>query len=155
MPATDDTKAAVEFQTFGTELEVQALPLGNNQVRLEINTRVSEVDEGHAIEMNGVRIPGLKVRHCNATVELPFGQTAVLTGLLSSVAQQTEGNIYQAARTQGLETANWHTKLDALLYVFNGLVMHNAGDTYTFGCNSERAVVHDGDARARDAMRPW
>jgi pilus assembly protein CpaC len=87
LPAKDDTKAAIEFQTYGTDLEVQALSLGDNRVRLEVNARVSEVDASHAIEMNGVRIPGLNVRQCNTAVELPFGQTAVLTGLLEQRAE--------------------------------------------------------------------
>ncbi len=89
LPANDDTKAAVDFRTFGTELEVQALTLGDNQVRLEVNTRVSAVDYSRAIEINGVRIPGLKVRQCDTGVELSFGQTAVLTGL---VEQRTEAH---------------------------------------------------------------
>jgi pilus assembly protein CpaC len=89
LPANDDTKTAVGFRTFGTELEVQALALGDNQVRLEVNTRVSAVDYSRAIEIDGVRIPGLKVRRCDTGVELSFGQTAVLTGL---VEQRTEAH---------------------------------------------------------------
>jgi pilus assembly protein CpaC len=89
VPAKGDSKAAVDFRTFGTELKVLALALGNNQVRLEVNTRVSEVDYKRAIEINGIRIPGLNVRQCDTGFELSFGQTAVLTGL---VGQRTEAH---------------------------------------------------------------
>ena len=82
LPANDESKAAVEFHTFGTKLEVKAMALGNNQVRLEVGTKVSEVDNRHALEINGVRVPGLSVRQCDTAVELSFGQTAVMTGLL-------------------------------------------------------------------------
>ena len=94
MPANNDSKAVVDFRKFGTELDVLALSLGDNQVRLEVNTRVSVVDYNHAIEINGVRIPGLKVRQCDMGVELSFGQTAVLmTGLVDqrTEARQDEG----------------------------------------------------------------
>ncbi len=97
LPTNDETKSAVEFHTFGTELEVEALPIGDNQVRLAVNARVSEVDASRAIEVNGVRIPGLKVRHCNTAVELPFGQTAMLTGLLE---RRTEARQMEDGQTE-------------------------------------------------------
>jgi Flp pilus assembly secretin CpaC len=82
LPAQKDAKSAVDFQKYGTELNIQALSLGDNQVRLEVRTRVSEIDEGRAIEINGTRVPGLNVRECDTACELSFGQSAVLTGLV-------------------------------------------------------------------------
>ena len=93
MPANNDSKAAAEFRTFGTETDLLVLALGDNQVRLEVNTKVSALDDNRAIEVNGVRLPGLKVRQCDSAVELSFGETAVLTGLVEhrTEAQQVAG----------------------------------------------------------------
>lgn len=105
LPTNDETKSAVEFQTFGTELEVEALPIGDNRVRLAVNAKVSEVDASRAIDVNGVRIPGLKVRHCDTAVELPFGQTAMLTGLLerrTESRQMEDGQIEKVVVDMGL-----------------------------------------------------
>src|SRR4029078_4443318 len=44
IPAKDGSKAAVEFRKFGTQLDLVALALGDNLVRLEVRTRVSEID---------------------------------------------------------------------------------------------------------------
>jgi len=95
VPANNDSKAAVDFRTFGTGLDIEALALGDNQVQLEVNMRVSTVDYNHAIEINGARIPGLKVRQCDTGFELSFGQTAVLTGL---VEQRTEAHQVDGGR---------------------------------------------------------
>ncbi len=90
VPASDDAKAAVDFRTFGTELDLRAEALGDNQVRVEVGTRVSEVDDARAIEMNGVRIPALKVRQCDTGVDVAFGDSAVLTGLVEKRREARE-----------------------------------------------------------------
>ena len=87
VPANGDSKTAVDFMTFGTEMKLLASALGDNQVRLEVNARVSTLDYQRAIDMSGARIPGLRVRQFNTGLELSFGETAVLTGL---VEQRTE-----------------------------------------------------------------
>ncbi len=105
LPANKDSKAVVDFRKFGTELELLALALGNNQVRLELKTRVSAIDSNHAIEISGVRVPGLKVRQCDTGCELSFGQTAVLTGLVQQriEAQQDEsGEVSEVINDVGL-----------------------------------------------------
>jgi pilus assembly protein CpaC len=78
LPAKD----GIEFRKFGTQLDLLAVALGDNQIRLEIRTRVSEIDEAHAIEINGARIPGLSVREVDTAYEMSFGQSAILTGLV-------------------------------------------------------------------------
>lgn len=93
VPSSDNSEAAAEFKTFGMELELLAESLGDNQVRVEVGTRVSELDDARAVEMNGARIPGLRVRQCDTGFEIAFGQTAVLTGLVEKrrEAQQLDG----------------------------------------------------------------
>lgn len=78
----NDTETAIDFRSFGTQLELRATALGNNQIRLDVNTRVSDVDYNSAIEIDGARTPGLKVRECDAGFELASNETAVLTGLI-------------------------------------------------------------------------
>ena len=72
----------VEFRQFGTQLDLVAVTTGNNQVRLEIRARVSELDDAHAIVISGARVPRLNVREFNTAIEMAFGQTAVLSGLV-------------------------------------------------------------------------
>ncbi len=81
--ANNDSKAAVDVRRFGTEVDIQALALGNNQVRLTLRTRLSNLAPSH----DEAPTPRLDVCQCDSTVELSLGQSAMLTG---NVTQRTE-----------------------------------------------------------------
>ncbi len=93
VPAKDDSKAAVDFREFGTQMSLLASSLGDNQVQLEVNAKVSAIDYLHAIEINGTRVPGLKVRQFATACKLSFDQTVMLTGLVEQrrEARQVDG----------------------------------------------------------------
>ena len=72
----------VKTQPYGTQLDVVATALGENRVRLQVRPRVSEIDSTHSIEIAGQPVPALTVRSCDTCVELEFGTSAVLAGLI-------------------------------------------------------------------------
>jgi Flp pilus assembly secretin CpaC len=80
VPAAPGSKLALEFQEFGTRVDVRATSLGNNRLRLEVTPRVSEIDESHAIEVQGQRVPGFRVRQCAAGFEAALWQTVIIAG---------------------------------------------------------------------------
>ncbi|MFO0913170.1 MAG: hypothetical protein U0795_09445 [Pirellulales bacterium] len=82
IPTEGDSNSPVEFKRFGTELRVAALTLGANQVRLDVGTEVSSVDDSRAVEIHGARIPGIRSCSCENRVEMELGQSAVLNGLV-------------------------------------------------------------------------
>jgi pilus assembly protein CpaC len=81
MPAKDTSKV-VEYQPFGTQIDLLATSLGDDRVRLELRTRVSEVDEGSSIQVNGMKCPRLSVRQIDTGIVSTFGQPTVLTGMI-------------------------------------------------------------------------
>jgi Flp pilus assembly secretin CpaC len=72
----------VKIQKYGTQLDVTALALGDNMVRLNVRPRVSELDMSRGIAVGGQQIPALTVRECNFNRELEFGKSVVLSGLV-------------------------------------------------------------------------
>ena len=82
LPARPDSKQAVEFQRYGTQVDVLAVALGNNRVRLDLRLKVSELDNAHSVMIGETRVPALQVRQCDTPIELEFGQTGILTGLV-------------------------------------------------------------------------
>jgi hypothetical protein len=82
VPQASNAKEAVGFRSYGTQVNVEVLAVGDNRVNLNIKARVSELDNSNAIDMNGIRIPGLRVRECDTGSELSFGQSMILTGLV-------------------------------------------------------------------------
>ena len=73
---------SVQFEEFGTRVDVVPFVLGNGNIRLEIRPRVSEVDETRGVEANGVKVPGLTERYTDTSVELRAGQTLALGGVI-------------------------------------------------------------------------
>lgn len=82
IPAPPGSQQAVDFQQYGTKVDVLAIAQGDNRVRLELRLRVSERDDSRSVEIEGTLVPALHVRQCDSAVELEFGQTGLLTGLV-------------------------------------------------------------------------
>lgn len=74
---------AIEFKEFGVQLESVPHILGNGRLRMQVQTEVSERDFSNAVTVNGVTVPAFTVRRANTEVEMNFGETLVLAGLIS------------------------------------------------------------------------
>ncbi len=74
----------IEWREFGVRLEAVPFILGNGRVRLELAPEVSEKDFTSATEVNGFIVPALTSRRVNTQVEMNFGETFMLAGLLTT-----------------------------------------------------------------------
>ncbi|MGH7199287.1 MAG: type II and III secretion system protein family protein, partial [Planctomycetaceae bacterium] len=72
----------IEWREFGVQLEAVPLLLGQGRVRLRLQPEVSERDFANAVSVNGTTVPGLTTRRVNTEVEMRFGETYMLAGLL-------------------------------------------------------------------------
>jgi type II secretory pathway component GspD/PulD (secretin) len=75
---------SIEWRDFGVRLEAVPIILGDGRVRLEVMPEVSERDFANSITLQGTTVPALTTRKVNTQVEMRFGQTLMLAGLLSS-----------------------------------------------------------------------
>jgi pilus assembly protein CpaC len=73
---------AINFRDFGTQIDFVPIVLGNGGVRLEVRPRVSEIDPTLSITIQGTSVPGFRIREVDTGVELKFGQTLAIAGLL-------------------------------------------------------------------------
>ncbi len=73
----------IEYREFGVRLEAVPTILGGGRVRLELAPEVSERDFANSVLVGGQTVPGLTTRRVNTQVEMKFGQTYMLAGLLS------------------------------------------------------------------------
>ena len=65
-------------------MEVVPVILGNGRLRLQVQPEVSERDFANSVTIAGQIIPGLTTRRVNTEVEMKFGQTLMIAGLISS-----------------------------------------------------------------------
>ncbi len=75
---------SIQYREFGVRMEAVALVLGNGNLRLTLQPEVSDRDDAHGVTINGTTVPALTVRRVNTQVEMKFGQTLMLAGLISN-----------------------------------------------------------------------
>ena len=74
----------IEWREFGVRMQFVPIILGNGRLRLEVMPEVSERDFTNAVDLAGVTVPGLTTRRVNTQVEMRFGQTLMITGLIAT-----------------------------------------------------------------------
>jgi len=75
---------SIEWRDFGVTLEAVPIILGNGWLRLDLAPEVSELDYGNAQNIEGFAVPGVASRSVNTQVEMQFGETLMIGGLISS-----------------------------------------------------------------------
>ena len=75
---------SILYKEFGVRLEAVPVVLGGGSLRLELQPEVSDRDFSNAVTVSGITVPALTVRRVNTQVEMKFGQTLMLAGLISS-----------------------------------------------------------------------
>jgi pilus assembly protein CpaC len=79
----------VEFKQFGIQLDVKPIVDINNNVRANVSTELSAID--NSVAVNG--IPGLLSRKTTADVILGSGETLVMSGLLNQQASKDTSGV--------------------------------------------------------------
>jgi pilus assembly protein CpaC len=92
-PGAGTTTFTVQYRPFGVRMEALPLVLGNGRLRLDVAPEVSERDASSAVSLNGTVVPGISLRRVNTQVEMRFGETLVLGGLILTREQETRTGI--------------------------------------------------------------
>jgi pilus assembly protein CpaC len=84
---------SIQWREFGVRLEAVPIILGNGRLRLDLAPEVSERDFSNSVTVNGLVVPGITSRSVNTQVEMRFGETLMIGGLVSSRKQGTTQKI--------------------------------------------------------------
>ncbi|MFH0778659.1 MAG: pilus assembly protein N-terminal domain-containing protein [Candidatus Eisenbacteria bacterium] len=74
----------IEWKSFGVGLTFTPTVVDSGVVSLKVAPEVSTLDWENGVTLGGFRIPALRTRRAESTVELRDGQTLVVAGLISS-----------------------------------------------------------------------
>lgn len=72
----------IEYHEFGVKLEFTPFITENQTIKLHVKPEVSSLDYTNAITLDGFTIPALATRKTETYVELGFGQSFVIAGLI-------------------------------------------------------------------------
>lgn len=75
----------IQWREFGVRMEAVPIVLGNGRLRLDIAPEVSARDVSNSVNVDGLVVPGITVRRVNTQVEMRFGETLMIGGLISTV----------------------------------------------------------------------
>lgn len=81
------------FKDFGVKLEFTPTIIDENHIRLELAPEVSTLDIASGVIVQGIRIPGLRIRRAKTMLELRDGQSFALAGLIDNTEQVTLSKI--------------------------------------------------------------
>jgi Flp pilus assembly secretin CpaC len=81
------------WREFGVKLNFAAEIVSDSLIRLHIRPEVSSLDFGNAIEISGFKIPALRTRHMETTVDVRKDQSLIISGLMDDERQKTKDGI--------------------------------------------------------------
>ncbi|MBG6244697.1 type II and III secretion system protein [Candidatus Symbiopectobacterium sp. 'North America'] len=85
-----NNSVSIDYKSYGVILRMTPTLLSANRISLHIAPEVSEMTDVGAVDIpGGSRVPALKVRRTDTTVELASGQSFALAGMLRSANGQT------------------------------------------------------------------
>ncbi len=80
----DNDTMSIEFKPFGVALDFTPTVLADDRISLTVRPEISELDPAASIVMDGLSIPGIRVRRVETTVEMASGQSFAIGGLLQN-----------------------------------------------------------------------
>jgi len=86
-------EVTIEYRKFGVSLAFTPTVLDDGIINLKVAPEVSQLDQQNTVEIGGVRVPGLRVRRANTTVELRNAQSFAIAGLLQNESTNTRENV--------------------------------------------------------------
>ena len=72
----------IEYKQFGVALGFTPTILRDGLINLRVAPEVSNIDPNTSVDLGLIRIPGIKVRRANTTIELRDGESFTIAGLL-------------------------------------------------------------------------
>lgn len=80
----DRDRITLEFKQFGVSLAFTPTVLSGERISMRVRPEVSELDYSNAIVLNDFRIPALRSRRAETTVELASGQSFAIAGMMQN-----------------------------------------------------------------------
>lgn len=106
----------IQYREFGVRLGFRGEIVSDSLIKLQLVPEVSSLDYANAVTLQGFRIPALRTRRVNTTVDVRKDQSLVVSGLLSGEEEMVKtgvpflkdipilGTLFSSSRFQRNET---------------------------------------------------
>ncbi|MEN9508016.1 MAG: hypothetical protein RLZZ621_579 [Gemmatimonadota bacterium] len=82
------TAVTIQFREFGVRLNFRGEVLSDSLVKLRVKPEVSSLDFANSITLQGFRIPALRTRRVESTVDVLEGRSLIISGLFNEEREQ-------------------------------------------------------------------
>ncbi len=83
----------IVFKEFGVRLAFTPEILNDTLVKLHVRPEVSSLDYANAVTLSGVKIPALRTRRMESTVDVPRDQSLIISGLMDDEREKVRTGI--------------------------------------------------------------
>lgn len=106
----------IQYREFGIRLRFSPDIVSDSIIKLNVRPEVSSLDYGNAVLLNGFRVPALRTRRVESTVDIRNDQSVILSGLFDDERERVRtgvpllmsipilGNLFSSTRWQNSET---------------------------------------------------
>jgi pilus assembly protein CpaC len=84
---------SIQYKKFGVQLEFVPTILSSGRLRMQVSPSVSSKDFSNSVVVQGINVPSLITREVNTEVEMNFGETLIIGGLISNQVTSTTSKI--------------------------------------------------------------
>jgi len=84
---------SIQYREFGIRLMLTPTLLEADRIALKVAPEVSELDFSAGVQTAGTRVPALKVRRTDTTIELGDGESFAISGLISQTTIANEDKL--------------------------------------------------------------
>ena len=147
-------RVTIVFREFGVRLGFAPEILSDSLVKLRVRPEVSSLDYANAVELSGFRIPALRTRRVESTVDVRAGQSVVLSGLFNNEREQVKTGIpfLQDIPILGMlfSSTRWQNNETELVVIITPHII----DPLAVPRHRAPAVLPDTALPAREALEP-
>ncbi|HEY0780381.1 MAG TPA: pilus assembly protein N-terminal domain-containing protein [Gemmatirosa sp.] len=83
----------IVFKEFGVRLAFTPEVLNDTLVQLHVRPEVSSLDYSNAVTLSGVKIPALRTRRMESTIDVPRDQSLIISGLMDDEREKVRTGI--------------------------------------------------------------
>lgn len=91
--ATGLPTITILWREFGIKLNFTAEIVSDSLIKLHIRPEVSSLDFTNGIEISGFKVPALRTRHMESTIDVRRDQSLIISGLMDDERQKTKDGI--------------------------------------------------------------
>lgn len=85
---SDTAKVTIEFRPYGAAMTFRPTVQENGTVRIALDAELSDIDPSVSLRLNGLTVPGLKVRRATTVADLRDGEAFLIAGLFEDSGER-------------------------------------------------------------------